>query len=102
MLFFNNLCGIGMAAGEFQMMRAKSYRELGGYNDHYVAGEDFEFFRRLSLIGQTRIIRALTIYHTGRRPHSVGWPKLLSAWAANSISVTLFKKSYSKEWKEIR
>ncbi len=102
LLFFNNFCGIGMAAGEFQMMRTQKYRQLGGYNHQYVAGEDFEFFRRLSLVGKTRVIRDLTVYHTGRRPHSVGWPKLLSIWAINSLSVTLFKKSYSKEWKEIR
>lgn len=99
---FNNVFGIGGAAGECQMIRADIFKKLGGYNEKFVAGEDYELFRRLARYGKTRLARKLTVYHTGRRPHQVGWPRLLTQWALNSLSVMLRGRSYSKEWTNIR
>ena len=34
-------------------------------------------FRRLSKIGETMIDPELTVLHSGRRAHQVGWPRLI-------------------------
>lgn len=100
--FHNNILRKGAAPGEFQMIRADVFRAQGGYNQALVAAEDYEMFGRLSRVGRTRMLRHLTILHTGRRAHAIGWPKLLSQWAANWFSMLVRKKAASKEWKVIR
>ena len=98
----NNIFKIGAAAGEFQMVRYSAFKKVGGYDENLVAGEDHEFFQRLSKIGKTRMERSLTVYHTGRRAHKIGWLKLLSIWLGNALSFLFRKKSMSKVWTEIR
>ncbi len=98
----NNIFRIGGAGGEFQMICADAFRRVGGFNERLAAAEDMDLFRRLSKIGRTRFENSLTVYHTGRRAHAVGWPRLAWEWFANSASVFLLKRSASKEWKEIR
>lgn len=100
--FFNNVMHKGMASGEFQMVRAESFRRIGGFNEKLVVGEDNELFGRLSKIGHTWVETGLFVMHTSRRAHKVGWPKLLMLWALNFIYFTLIKRSFSKEWKAIR
>lgn len=101
-LFSNNVLRIGAAGGEFQMIAGDAFRAVGGFNEKLAAAEDMDLFQRLSKIGRTRFERSLTVYHTGRRAHTVGWPRLAWEWFSNSMSVWIFKKSASKEWKEIR
>lgn len=100
--FLNNVLGIGMAAGEFQMIRASAFQQVGGYNPALVASEDIELFYRLGKIGRIRFNSKLTIYHSGRRAHKVGWPRLLWSWFANSVSMMTRKRAHSKEWTVIR
>ncbi|MGW0158733.1 glycosyltransferase [Mycobacterium sp. NPDC003323] len=100
--FQNNVLGIGGSGGEFQMISATQFRRVGGFNPTLTAAEDMDLFRRLSKIGKTRFENGLTVFHTGRRAHAVGWGKLVRDWGANSLSVFLFQKSVSKEWKEVR
>jgi glycosyltransferase involved in cell wall biosynthesis len=101
-LLQNNVFGIGGAGGEFQMIAADAFRSVGGFDERLTASEDMDLFRRLSKTGKTRFVNALTVFHTGRRAHAVGWPRLLASWFSNSVTVFFFKKSASKEWKEIR
>jgi glycosyltransferase involved in cell wall biosynthesis len=101
-LLSNNILRIGAAGGEFQMIAGDAFRTVGGFNEKLAAAEDMDLFQRLSNIGRTRFERSLTVYHTGRRAHTVGWPRLAWEWFSNSMSVWIFKKSASKEWKEIR
>jgi glycosyltransferase involved in cell wall biosynthesis len=98
----NNYFGIGASPGEFQMIRVKAFNDVRGFNPTLAAGEDYDMFRRLRKIGRTYFNPNLTVYHTGRRGHAVGWPKLLTQWAMNNLSTVFFKKSASKEWEEIR
>lgn len=100
--FLNNVCRYGMAGGEFQMVRTAIFRELGGFREELTAAEDVEFFSRLSRRGRTRLPGHLTVFHTGRRAHAVGWPKLLWSWFKNWASMLIFKKSASTEWTPIR
>ncbi len=97
-----NLLGFGGSGGELQMVPAAAFRRINGYNESLVAGEDNELFWRLAKIGRTRLERSLFIYHPGRRAHQIGWPRLLWQWFKNGLYISLFKKSASQEWTEIR
>ncbi len=101
-LLQNNLLGIGGAGGEFQMITADAFRAVGGFDERLPAAEDMDLFRRLSRIGRTRFERRLTVYHSGRRAHAVGWRTLLWQWFSNSVSVFVFRRSVSKEWTVVR
>ncbi|OHA18555.1 MAG: hypothetical protein A2664_02865 [Candidatus Taylorbacteria bacterium RIFCSPHIGHO2_01_FULL_46_22b] len=102
-VFFNDWLHIGHApGGEFQAIRSSAFKTLGGFDERLVAAEDIDMFRRLSKIGKTYFDRSVFVYHTARRAHAIGWPKLLIQWSANAISGWLFKRSVSKEWKVIR
>ena len=98
----NNVLKFGMSAGEFQMMRKDVFEKIGGYNEKLVASEDIDLFGRLSKVGHVRYEKGLTIYHTGRRAHKIGWPKLLTQWIVNSLSMWIRGRAHSKEWKPIR
>lgn len=98
----NNFLHLGMASGEFQMVSAATFKKLGGYDEKLAAGEDQDFFARLSKIGRTRVEPGLSVWHTSRRAHQLGWPRLLSVWIANFIALKFFKRSLSKEWRVIR
>lgn len=98
----NNVIGSAGAAGEFQMIRRATFEKVGGFDERIVASEDYELFRRLHRFGKTRFVSKLTIYHTGRRAHAIGWPKLLCTWIMNDLSVRFTKRSATKEWTEVR
>lgn len=102
LLLQNNLLRIGGAGGEFQMITAKAFRGVAGFDERLAAAEDMDLFRRLSRIGRTRFERRLTVYHSGRRAHAVGWPTLLWQWSSNSLSVFAFRRSISREWTVVR
>lgn len=98
----NNMLRIGGSSGEFQMVRTSSFRQIGGFCEDLPVGEDNEFFRRLAKIGRTRMLGNLVIFHTGRRGHIIGWPKLFSLWIMNAVWSIVFRRSYSKEWRPVR
>lgn len=98
----NNVFQSGSASGEFQMIPKRAFDQVHGYKDYLPVAEDNDMFRRLAEIGHTRIARDLTAYHTGRRAHEVGWPRLLREWLVNYLSVRFFDRSHHKEWYEVR
>lgn len=98
----NNLLKLNMAVGEFQMIRRSAFVKVGGYNEKLVAGEDIDMFHRLSKIGQIFFDHRLTVFHTGRRAHKIGWPRLLLHWFLNGFSMVIRGKAYSKVWEVIR
>lgn len=98
---FLNLISFGASGGEFQMIKKEAFVKVGGFDEKIAASEDMDLFWRLAKIGKTRLPLGLKVYHTGRRAHQIGWPKLLWQWMSNTIMVFLFRKSVN-EWKEIR
>ena len=98
----NNVFRRGESVGEFQMMRKESFDKLGGFRTDLVTREDADMFLRLSHVGRTRLDPNLLVYHSGRRAHKMGWPRLLWDWTVNTIWVALFDKAFLKEWKVIR
>lgn len=98
----NNVFNIGMAAGEFQMIKTEAFRKAGGFNENLAGGEDVELFYRLSRIGRVHTVWGLTVYHTGRRFHEMGWAKTVYHWIKNALFVWLFKRSADKVWTTVR
>ena len=98
----NNIFNRGEALGEFQMMKKDAFLRLGGFSEHLITREDADMFRRLSGIGRVLMPPELTVFHTGRRAHTVGWSRMIFMWAVNTFFVNFFKRAYSKEWKVIR
>lgn len=98
----NNFLGKGSASGEFQLIKRSAFEQVRGFNAGLVAYEDFELFQRLSRIGRTRMLRKLSVFHTGRRAHKVGHARLLLTWILNGVWYTLFHKARTKEWEVIR
>jgi glycosyltransferase involved in cell wall biosynthesis len=98
----NNVFHFGIAAGKFQMVHASAFRKVGGFNEHMPAGEDVDFFRRLSKIGRTHIAWSLAVFHSGRRLHQLGAWTTLYRWIKNALSVWIYKKSADSGWQPIR
>ncbi len=101
-IFSNNVLKTGAANGKFQMVRTEAFKKIGGFNENLAASEDFDLFKRLAKIGRTYSEPSLTVFHSGRRAHQVGWLKLLPTWILNGIWVGLFNRSWSKKWKPVR
>jgi glycosyltransferase involved in cell wall biosynthesis len=98
----NNILQSGAASGEFQMVRADAFRQVGGFNARFPVGEDNDLFKKLAKIGKTRVAASVHVLHTSRRAHKVGWPTLIALWWLNSLSNKLLGRSFSAEWKVIR
>lgn len=102
LFIINNFLNLGVGGGEFQMMRRRDFIKIGGYNEKLVAAEDIELLNRLSKLGKIRLDKNLVIYHTGRRAHKIGWPKLLFQWFINTLFMYFSGHAYHNEWKVIR
>lgn len=90
------------AGGEFQMVRREAFEKIGGYREDLVTCEDRDLFRRLTTVGATFSDPRLVVFHSGRRAHNMGWPRLILIFLANTISFRLRGKSFSQEWKPTR
>lgn len=98
----NNIFHIGESTGEFQMIRKSVFESVCGFREDLITREDADMFLRLSKVGRTMLYPNLTIFHSGRRAHKLGWPKLLWIWTVNTIWVALFNRAASKEWTVVR
>lgn len=98
----NNIFHVGDSTGELQLIKKSVFDSIGGFREDLVTREDADIFWRLSNVGRTILYRKLTVWHSGRRAHKMGWPKLLWIWTVNTLWVTLFDRAKEKEWKVIR
>lgn len=98
----NNIFRLGGASGECQIIRKTAFEKVQGYNEDLPVAEDNEIFQKLARIGRTRILMDILTLQPGRRPHAVGWPRLLLQWQVNWFMMTFRHKSASSEWDEIR
>ncbi len=98
----NNIFKTGAGCGEFGMIKTSVFKKIKGYREDLAVDEDQDLFRRLIKVGHTKTDPRLLVYHTGRRPHAIGWPKLLWQWSKNWLSLVIFNHSADDEWKEIR
>ncbi len=94
----NNVLGIGAAPGKFQMIKKEAFKKVGGFREDLVVAEDLDIFGRLAKIGHTRLDLRLTVYHSGRRIHMIGWTRLLWLWTKNFFVYTFLGRSITKDW----
>ncbi len=101
-LVINNVFRFGGGPGEFLFMRTDVFRKIDGFREDLPVAEDYDLFRRLKRVGRLTTYSRLTVLHSGRRAHKIGWPRLLFMWAINNIYVILFSRSAHKEWVPVR
>lgn len=92
----------GMGRGECHIVNRDYFFKVGGYNEDIYAGEDYDLFKRLRKFGKIKIIRKSKVYESPRRYRKLGYLKVIWSWTINSIWITMFKKSLSNDWIEIR
>ena len=97
----NNWLGAGEASGKFQMIRRTAFDKVGGYREDLVTREDGDMFARLSRIGTTLCDPKLCVLYSGRRAHTVGWPRLLATWMLESLSFAFRGRAISTNWDRI-
>ena len=97
-----NLAFMGMGRGECHVVRRKAFEDVHGYNEKLMAGEDFDLYKRIRKSGKVKFCTDLLVYESPRRYRKYGYLYVLFDWAKNSIWITLFNRSVSKEWKPIR
>ncbi len=108
-LFFGlNLVGGGMGRGECHAVRRDVFEAVGGYNEAYAAGEDFDLFHRIAQArrrggpGRIRFLWHWMLYEDPRRYRKAGYVRTMWAWLRNSFSVAFLKRSHSDEWEPVR
>ncbi|MFP4369075.1 MAG: glycosyltransferase [Candidatus Kapaibacterium sp.] len=97
-----NKLGMGMGRGECQIVRRDVFKRVNGYNQHIVAGEDFDLYRRIAAIGEVSFAKEIHIYESPRRFRKYGYIRTVFYWTLNSLSVWFFGKSVSQEWEAVR
>ena len=100
--FHNNITRTGSTSGEIMFVRKTSFDIIGGFNESLVSCEDLDLFERLAKIGKTTFFWNLTVYHSGRRFHKIGWFKLVSTWIINVFYYKHYGRTKSIIWEEIR
>jgi len=98
----NNVFHVGEAAAKFQMIRREAFEKLHGYDESLVTREDADMFQRLNSLGRTACLSNVTVFHSGRRAHKIGWPKLLYIWMTETYHVAKTGRALAKEWIDIR
>jgi glycosyltransferase involved in cell wall biosynthesis len=93
---------MGMGRGECHIIKREAFEKAGYYNEEMYAGEDFDLYKRLKKIGRIEFLKDIIIYESPRRYRKFGYLKVFWDWTRNSVWITLFKKSISKDWEEVR
>lgn len=94
--------GVNFGRGEFQVVRAEAFSEIGGYDETITVGEDWNLFRRITRQGVIRYDRELFVYHSPRRFAACGYGTTFLTYLREFVSLVVFKRSYLKEWKVVR
>jgi len=93
---------MGMGRGECHIIRKDAFLKAGRYNELMFAGEDFDLYKRLKKIGKIVFMKDIVVYESPRRYRKFGYLRVFWDWTRNSVWITLFKKSISKDWEEVR
>lgn len=91
-----------LAKGECQLVRREVFERIGGYSEHLVAGEDCNLFYRLQKEGSIAYLYRLCVHHSPRRFRQYGYIRLTLIYFREGIWMLLSRRSYVKEWKDIR
>lgn len=98
---WSNILGLGTGRGNCQIVHHGAFRQVKGYNEQLVAGEDFDLFHRLGKLGHIAFLWDVVVYESPRRFRRLGYMRTSSLWFINFLSVLLTKHSWSKRWKRV-
>ena len=101
-IHLSNLLGIGGGRGECQIIRKSIFEDIGGYDRKLVAAEDVELYERLRKKGKIAYFKGVKVYESPRRFRKSGYFRTFFIYVINFIFMKFFKRSFSKEWKEVR
>lgn len=90
--------GFTMGRGECMIARRSAFLSIGGFRGDLVAGEDVDFFRRLSKAGRVQVNKKIVVIESSRRFVTEGYFRTMGRWMLNDISVRLRGRAFSKEW----
>lgn len=104
LFFAMNLAGGGMGRGECHAVRRDVFWGVGGYNEAYAAGEDFDLFHRIARArrGRIRFLWRWVLFEDPRRYRHRGYARTMLDWFRNTVSVTFLRRSHSREWEPVR
>ena len=97
-----NKIGLGMGRGECHVVRREIFESVHGYKVNIAAGEDFEFFLRLSKLGKIAFLQDQRVNESPRRYRRYGYLWISMLWFANALTVFLFRRSLNREWTPVR
>jgi glycosyltransferase involved in cell wall biosynthesis len=97
-----NSLRFGTGRGECQVVERSAFFGVGGYDERLAAGEDFDLYRRLAKRGKIKYVGDLAAYESPRRYRRSGYFQVTLLWFLNAVSIIIFHRSYSSEWKPAR
>lgn len=92
----------GIGRGECQIFRASIFRQIGGFDETVVPGEDGNLFYRMNKIGRIAYLRNIFIYHSPRRFRNVGYIPTMWMYFVEGLSLLILRKSHVKEYSVVR
>jgi len=100
--YMMNRVGMGMGRGECHVMKREIFDKVHGYADRIAAGEDYDMFRRLEVLGRIRFLRDVVVYESPRRYRRFGYAYVTASWFLNFLSVFFLHRSILSEWRPVR
>jgi len=97
-----NRVGMGMGRGECHVMTREVFEAVRGYADRIAAGEDYDMFRRLEVVGRVKFLESITVYESPRRYRRYGYLYVTVSWFLNFLAVFFLRRSILSEWKPVR
>lgn len=88
----------GIGRGECQIFRATAFRQIGGFDETVVPGEDGNLFYRMNKIGKVSYLKNLFVYHSPRRFRKVGYIPTMWMYLVEGLSLLILRRSHIKEY----
>lgn len=99
---FLNMIGIGAGRGECQIVRRAVFNGVGGYDNNFPAGEDFDLYNRISHFGNVIFDKRLLVFESPRRYRKYGYMRVYRDWVRNGLRTFFSRKAVSEVWEEVR
>jgi glycosyltransferase involved in cell wall biosynthesis len=102
LFYMMNQVGMGMGRGECHIIKREIFVKVGGYAAGIAAGEDYDLFRRLEVLGRIKFLKDVVVYESPRRYRKYGYTYVTASWFMNFLAVFFLRRSILSEWKPVR
>jgi glycosyltransferase involved in cell wall biosynthesis len=93
--------GTPIARGQCQIIRATSFREVGGFNQKQIHAEDSSLYNHLSKIGKLKFINSVTVYESPRRYRKYGYWQVAFLGIYSIIGQAIFGRNILRRWDRV-